>query len=266
MAKIKVNEIEIAYNVQGSGEPLILICGYTGVKESWVYQVDALARHFQVVTFDNRGVGETTVPMESFTIADMAADTAGLIDALGIAPAHAFGVSMGGLIAQTLALDFSDRIRKVVLGCTSHGGRHAVQPGPDVMAALAKAGDPTITPEESVRLNLPIVFSERFLQEQPQKVEDYIKTGLKYRPTPEGAAGQMKALSFFNVKKRLGEIRCPVLVIAGTEDKMMPPENARLLADGIPGAEIYMVEGAGHAFNVERPDEVNSVLIKFFKK
>jgi pimeloyl-ACP methyl ester carboxylesterase len=266
MTKIKVNEIEIAYNVQGSGEPLVLICGYTGVKESWVYQVDELAKHFKVVTFDNRGVGESTVPTQPFTIADMAADTAGLINALGFAPAHVFGVSMGGLIAQTLALDFADRVRKVVLGCTSHGGRHAVQPGPDVMAALGKAGDPTISPEESIRRNLPIMFSEQFLRKESQKIEDHVKMALKFRPTPEGAEGQMKALSFFNVQKRLSEIKCPVLIIAGTQDKMMPPENAGLLADGIPGAEIHMVEGAGHAFNVEKPDEVNSVLIQFFKK
>lgn len=265
MAKIKVNGIEIAYDIQGSGEPLVLICGYTGVKESWVYQVNELARHFKVVTFDSRGVGETVAPEEAFTIADMASDTAGLIDALGIKPAHVFGVSMGGLIAQTLALDFADHVRKVALGCTSHGGRHAVQPEPDVMAALAKAGDPAISPEESIRINLPIIFSEQFLREETQKVEDHIQMALKYRPSPEGAKGQMKALSFFNVKKRLGEITCPVLAITGTEDKMMPPENAKLLAEGIPGAELYMVEGAGHSFNAEKPDEVNSVLIKFFK-
>ena len=108
-----------------------------------------------------------------------------------------------------------------------------------------------------MRMGLPIVFSERFLRDEPQKVEDYIQEGLKHRPTPEGAAGQMKALSFFNVKSRLSEITCPVLVIAGTEDKMMPPENSRLLADGIPGARLYMVKGAGHAFHVERSDEVN---------
>ena len=97
MAKIKVNGIEMAYHVQGSGDPLVLICGYTGVKESWGYQVDDLARHFKVVTFDNRGVGETTVLTEPFTIADMAADTAGLIDALGIAPANVLVSPWGGL-------------------------------------------------------------------------------------------------------------------------------------------------------------------------
>ena len=266
MTKININEIEIAYNIQGAGEPLVLICGYTGVKESWVYQVDELARHFQVITFDNRGVGETTVPKEPFTIADMAADTAGLIEALGLGSANLFGISMGGLIAQTLALDFPDRVKKVALGCTSHGGKHAVQPEPDVMAALAKAGDPNISPEDGVRMNLPIMFSDKFIREEPQKIEDHVRMALKYRPTPEGAMGQMKALSFFNVKKRLGDIKCPVLVIAGTQDRMMPPENVDLLADGIPGAERYMVEGAGHGFNIEKPDEVNSVLIDFFKK
>lgn len=112
MSKVKVKDIEIAYDVEGSGEPVILIGGYTMVKESWRLQIQGLMKDFKVLTFDNRGVGETMVPTEPFTIADMAADTVALMDALGIDSAHIFGVSMGGLIAQTLALDYSDRVKR----------------------------------------------------------------------------------------------------------------------------------------------------------
>jgi pimeloyl-ACP methyl ester carboxylesterase len=227
MAMAEVGNIEMAYSIDGSGEPVILIGGFTMVKESWELQVVELAKRFRVITLDNRGVGETTVPAEPFTIADMAADTAGLMDVLAIGSAHVIGVSMGGLIAQVLALDYADRVEKVVLGCTSHGGRHAVQPRREVMEVLAKASDPTLRVEESVRMRLPVVF---------------------------------------NVKRRLGEIRCPVLVITGSEDRMMPPENARLLAEGIEGAEHYVVNGAGHSFFLEKPDEVNGVLIDFLSK
>ena len=266
MAVVQVNEIQMAYRVDGLGEPLLLIGGFTMVKESWELQVAELAKHFRVVSFDNRGVGETTVPSQPFTVAEMAADTVGLMDGLGIDSAHVFGVSMGGLIAQVLALDHPDRVKKVVLGCTTHGGRHAVQPQKEVMQLLGKAADPSIPVEESVRMRLPTVVSERFIREEPERLEEFVRSSVQHYPTPEGAAGQMGALSVFNVKKRLGEIRCPVLVITGTEDRMMPPENSRLLAEGIAGAEQYTVDEAGHNFFVEKPDEVNGVLIDFLSK
>lgn len=266
MPKAKVNEVEIAYRVQGAGDPVILIGGFTMVKESWGLQVQGLAKHFRVITLDNRGVGETRIPPGPFQVSDMAADTVGLMDALGVDAAHVFGVSMGGLISQTLALDHPDRVRKVVLGCTTHGGRHAVRPAPEVMEALGKATDPTVPVEEAVRNWVPTMFSERFMKEETGRLADFIRFSVQNWPTPEGAAGQIGALSVFNVRRRLGEIRCPLLAITGSEDLMMPPENAKLLAEGIPGAEHYVVEGAGHGFFFEKPEEVNRVLIDFFKK
>jgi len=266
MAKTKVKDIEIAYSIDGSGEPVVLIGGFTMVKESWELQVAELARRFRVITFDNRGVGESTVPSEPFTIEHMAADTVRLMDTLRIDSTHIFGVSMGGLIAQILLLDYPERIKKAALGCTTHGGRHAVQPQEEVMAVLAQAADPNISAEELVRNKVPLILSERFIREEPEEVEDFVRLALQYSPTPEGAAGQMGALSVFNAKRRLGEIRSPVLVITGSEDCMMPPDNSRLLAEGIPGAELYIVEGAGHSFFFEKPDEVNRVLIDFFSK
>lgn len=266
MEKVKTGDLEIAYMIHGKGEPLVLIGGFTMVKESWGLQVAGLSKHFMVITFDNRGVGETKYPPGSFTISDMAGDTVALMDALNIDSAHIFGVSMGGLIAQMMALDYPDRVRKLVLGCTTHGGRHAVQPEREVMELLASASDPGIPPEKAVRMRAPILFSERFMREEPQRLEEFLQLSIKHWPTPEGAAGQMGALSVFNVKRRLGEIRCPVLVITGSEDRMMPPENSRLLAEGIPDASLYIVNGAGHSFFLEKPEEVNRVIADFLRK
>jgi pimeloyl-ACP methyl ester carboxylesterase len=134
------------------------------------------------------------------------------------------------------------------------------------METLAQAADPNISVEKAVRKMVPLVLSERFIREEPERVEEFVRLAIQYSPTPQGAAGQMGALSVFNVKRRLGEIRCPVLVITGSEDRMMPADNSRLLAAGIPGAELYMVEGAGHSFFFEKPDEVNRVLIDFFER
>jgi pimeloyl-ACP methyl ester carboxylesterase len=236
------------------------------VKESWSLQSEDLSKHFEVISFDNRGVGESTVPTELYTIADMASDTVGLMDALGIDSAHIFGVSMGGLIAQVMALDYPHRVKKVALGCTTHGGRHAVQPEKDVMAILAQAADPNTPQEVGIRKRASLVLSEGFQRNEPEKAEWYVKNALKHAPTLQGAKGQMKALGVFNVKERLGDIHCPVLLMTGDEDRMIPPENSRLLAKGIPGAELCVVKGAGHSFYFERPEEVNRILIDFFTK
>lgn len=266
MPRVQINDLEIAYRDRGAGEPVVLIGGFTMVKESWGLQVKDLARQFRVITLDNRGVGETRIPPGPFHLSDMAADTVGLMDALEIDAAHVFGVSMGGLISQLLALDYPDRVRKVVLGCTTHGGRHAVRPTMEVMEAMGKATDPTVPVEEAVRSWVPTLFSEGFMREEKARLEDFIRFTIRSWPAPEGAAGQIGALSAFNVTRRLCEIRCPVLAITGSEDRMVPPENARLLADGIPGAEHYVVEGAGHGFFFEKPQEVNRVLLDFFRK
>jgi 3-oxoadipate enol-lactonase len=264
--KAKVSGIELAYTSEGKGDSLILIGGFKMVKEMWERQVAHLSQQFRVIAFDNRGVGESTVPDSDFTIADMAADVVGLMNYLQIDKTHLFGVSMGGLIAQMIALENSDRIRKVALGCTSHGGRFAVAPDAEVKTLLAKIGNPCLPMEEAIRLRLPITYSEKFIREEPGRIEKTVALSLRHQPSPKGVQGQMKALSFFNVKKRLGEIRCPVLVITGDEDRIMPPQNSRLIAEGIPGAELYIVKGAGHAFYDEKPDEVNRVLTTFFHK
>ena len=266
MKRIRVKDIEIAYNISGEGDPVILIGGFTMTKESWGLQEAAMSKHFRVITFDNQGAGQTIISSESFTVADMAADTIGLMNALGIDTAHIFGVSMGGLISQILLLDYPDRIKKAVLGCTTHGGRHAVQAENEVMALLGEAADPAIPAEKAVRRRVPILFAEQFIRDEPEKLEGFIRLSIRHWPTPEGASGQMKALSVFNSKRRLGENRRPVLVITGSDDRMMPPENSRLLADAIPGSDLYIVDGAGHSFYQEKPDEVNRVLIDFFMK
>ncbi len=261
---IQTNNIEISYDLYGAGEPLVLIGGFGMTKEFWRLQVPALAPHFQVLTFDNRGAGESTVPSEAFTLADMASDTIALMDALNIPSAHIFGVSMGGMIAQLLCMDYPGRIKKAVLGCTSHGGRHATQPDQGVMAALAQAANSALTPEEAARQLAPYLFSEPFVREEKERIEAFIRLSVANCISVEGAAGQMNALGCFNAETRLGEIHCPVLVVAGGGDRLIPPENSRFLSEKIPGAALRLIQNAGHNFFFEKSDEVNEILIDFF--
>ena len=264
--KAIANGIEIAYNAAGTGQPLILIGGFAMVKETWAPLSEMLAEHFRVITFDNRGAGESTVPEVDFTVADMAADVVGLMDALKIEKVHIFGVSLGGLITQILALDHGNRVRKAVLGCTTHGGRHALPQDPEVTALLAAAADPAVPAEEAIRRRMALNISARFHREMPQETEAFIQMAIRHQLSLKGAQGQMKALSVFNVKRRLGDIRCPVLVITGDEDKMVPPGNSRLLAEGIPGAELCIIKEAGHSFFREEPGKVCRVVAEFLRK
>lgn len=264
MSRAVLKNVEIAYNIHGNGKPVILIGGFNMVKESWDSQIKGLSDHFQVITYDNRGVGESTVPVEDFTIADMASDVTGLMDTLEIDSAYIFGVSLGGLIAQILSLDYPNRVKKVALGCTTHGGRHAVMQTQEVRDVQMMTVDPDISAEKAVRINIPLLYSERFIREEPERLEALVRAGIKYFPPLQGRMGQLKALSVFNVKRRLNEINCPVLAITGNEDKSVPPENSNLLTEGIHNARLYIVEGAGHIFFQEKPEEVNSVLIDFF--
>ena len=259
-----VNGIEICYSTYGSGETLILVGGFGMTMPFWNLQVQALRDHFEVLVFDNRGSGKSTIPPQPFTIADMASDTISLMDRLNLESAHVFGVSMGGMISQILCLDYPDRINKVVLGCTSHGGPNALHPDQAAMSALTQAASPDLTPEEVARILVPCLFSERFVHENPKRIEAFIRLSVENCLPVEGAAGQMGALNSFNTEERLEDIRMPVLVLTGNKDRMIPPENSRLLFEKIPGAKLKKIQGAGHNFFYEKFEELNRILKDFF--
>jgi 3-oxoadipate enol-lactonase len=259
-----INGIDICYDLYGSGEPLLLIGGFGMTREFWDLQIQDLKKHFKVIVFDNRGAGKSTVPVEPFTMSDMAADTIALMDALHVESAHVLGVSMGGMITQLLCLDHGERIRKAVLGCTSHGGKNAVQTGEKAGAALAQAANPDLTPEQAARMLIPFLFSRQFAEEQPERVETFIQLSVENCLSVEGAAGQMGALDSFDTEHRLREINAPVLILAGSGDRLVPTENSKQLLDHIPNAKLRIIPGAGHNFFYEKAPELNRILLDFF--
>ena len=195
---------------------------------------------------------------------DLAADAIGLMDALHIESANVFGVSMGGMIAQLLCLDHGDRIRKAVLGCTSHGGKKAVQTDGEAGAALAQAANPDLTPEQAAHLLIPFLFSRQFAEEQPERVEAFIQLSVENCLSVEGAAGQMGALASFNTEHRLREISAPVLILAGSCDRLIPSENSKQLLHHIPNAQLHIIPDAGHNFFYEKAPALNKILLDFF--
>ncbi|GIW72778.1 MAG: alpha/beta hydrolase [Planctomycetota bacterium] len=262
MPYARANGIRLHYVQEGSGPDLLLIMGLGASHLAWEPLVELLRPHFRLTRFDNRGTGLSDQPAGPYTMAELADDAAGLLTALGIERAHVFGVSMGGMIAQHLALRHPERLERLVLGCTSAGGPHAVLPEPWALAILTRprAGRSV---EEYVREAVPILFAPGFAEAHPEVIEAVCRRAAAL-PTPDaGVQSQLAAIMDHDVSARLGEIAAPTLVVTGELDVLVPPANSELLARGIPGARLLVLPGVAHAFIQEAP-EASAELLRAF--
>jgi pimeloyl-ACP methyl ester carboxylesterase len=258
MPYAKANGIDIYYELRGEGYPLVMIMGLSGNIDWWDQTMLALlAEKFQLVIFDNRGAGRSGKPRVEYSIPLMAADTAGLLRSLGIGRAHVLGVSMGGKIAQQLVLDYPDMVERLVLCCTSCGGKEQVATSPEISAQLG-ARRPGITVEDVARSSLNLLFPQSYVRENPELMEDFIRR-FQIAPTRGHAFfGQLAAVAGFGVFARLPEIAVPTLVLTGDSDELVPPENSAILAGNIPGAKLITYKGASHFFFYQFPEAVAS--------
>ena len=253
MATATVNGNELHYLQRGSGEPLLLIMGMSGTHLSWGEPfLEALARDFEVTIFDNRGVGKSSRVEPGYSIADLADDTAALIEELGHESMHVTGISMGGMIAQELALRHGEKIRTLTLGCTYSGGEGAALTSPETFQRLSEgwqSGDR----ERALRTGWEVNVSPAFAADD-EAYAAFKKAALDL-PVPIAVImGQLQAIGEHDTSARLGDISVPTLVVHGTEDEMLPVANGRLIAERIPGARLEILEGIGHLFFVEEPD------------
>ena len=263
MPIIQVNGINLFYETHGTGEPLLLIYGLAGRGNNWKFQIEALSPRFQIITFDNRGVGETDQPEEAFSLADIADDAAELLDHLGIASANVFGISMGGMIAQELALRHPGRVRKLALGCTHPGIKHCL-PSPGWVTEIFKSlpGKPR---EQVVRECTPINYSPFTQEHRSELIESLVPLFVDNRQRAHGYAGQLNAIWEFNAFDRLPQLAMPTLVMTGTDDVLVVPGNSKIIAERIPKVRLIEFPEAGHLFFIEKADDVNQELLEFFR-
>lgn len=268
MPTAPVNGIGIYYEQHGgpAAEPVLLIMGFSFNAGGWAPQIPALAERYFVTAFDNRGAGRTTQPEGPYTMAQMAADAVGLLDALGIGAAHVIGASMGGMIAQHVALAYPERVRTLTLACTTPGGPRSFGYDNSREAAKALAGaedlSATQTPEAMQAFAL-LMFTPEFLKAPGAGFVGMIGSAAQWPSTLDGMKGQIAAVLAHDTFDDLPRITAPTLVIAGTDDELVDARNAPLLAERIPGAQLHMFEGLRHGFTAERPDEVNAVILEF---
>jgi 3-oxoadipate enol-lactonase len=263
LEKANIGNIDVAYESRGEGPALLFIMGLTGSSGHWRDLPARLADRYRVVTFDNRGAGGTSVPPGPYSTKQLAGDALGLLDHLGIDRAAVFGVSMGGMIAQELALRAPERLTKLVLGCTSPGGPRAFPPEPEVVAAFASVGQGGA--EATVRRLLALNFSERFLKERADVFEELVQYGLTARMKTTGFQGQVAAVVGHDASSRLGGLRAPTLILAGDNDRLIPAGNAELLAAAIPGARRETFPGVGHMFWIEAASETEAAIRAFLE-
>jgi len=266
MPTAKVGDINIYYEIHGDGEALLLIMGYGQYSAHWATMIPPFSREYRVISFDNRGTGRSGKPDIPYTMKMMADDAKGLLDAIGVDSAHVFGVSMGGMIAQELALNYPDKVKSLILGCTLCGGTKAILPTPEALSFLTGPEMAKLSVEERARVAVPWLVSQEFIDKNPEAVELYVAITSKY-PTPiHGFACQAQAIAFHDTYERLHQITAPTLVIVGSADRIIPAENSGIIASRIPNAELVVLENAGHGFFIDVETEAASIILDFLRR
>jgi pimeloyl-ACP methyl ester carboxylesterase len=271
MATAKIRDIEMYYEVHGpcrrraaEADPLLLIMGLGANASSWEMQVPDFSRDHRVVAFDNRGAGRTDKPLGQYTMPQMADDAVALLDHLEIDSAHVFGMSMGGMIAQELALRHPERVRSLILGGTMAGGPNAILAGPELIQQWISSS--LLPLEQAIENGLRFLYTDEFIAANKERLVQRALRMAHLQPPPHALQRQVMAVIGFNVFGRLAEIDKPTLVLAGTGDKVVPAENSRILAERIPGAELVEFEGVGHGFLAERAAETNAAVLDFLAR
>jgi len=266
MPVAKVGDINLYYEIHGSGDPLVLIMGYGFRGGHWFAIQDKLAKERRVIVFDNRGTGRSDKPDIPYTAKMMAADVAGLLDVLGIGSASVFGVSMGGMIAQEFALRYPGRLDNLILGCTSCGGTRAVQVTPEAVAFLFDPERAKLSEEEKARGTIPWLWNKEFVDNNPDAIKRFIATSAEYPTPPHSLVCQGNAIMTHDTYDQLDRIKTPTLVIAGASDRLIPCENSRVLASRIKGAELVMIENAGHGFITDSTEKASNIVLDFLRR
>jgi 3-oxoadipate enol-lactonase len=252
MPSVDASGTELHYLRAGEGEPLLLIQGMSATHLAWGRPfLDQLERSFETIVFDNRGMGLSGKAELPFTTADLAADTVGLLDALGLEAVHVVGISMGGMIAQELALAHPERIRTLTIGASYCGGPEATLMAPEDLQMLG-AAFASGEPEQVFRAMWEINLSPGFRADD-SRFEAFTEMASTL-PSPQAVIlQQMRACGLHDTHQRLGQIDLPTLVIHGDVDRLLGYPNGRQIAALIPGARLETLEDVGHMFWWEQP-------------
>jgi pimeloyl-ACP methyl ester carboxylesterase len=248
----------IYWDEQGTGAPLLLIMGLGYPSAMWHRMRPALSASYRTIALDNRGAGQSDVPPGPYSIALMASDAAGVLDAAGVPGANVFGVSMGGMIAQEFALQYPGRVQSLILGCTAAGGPTAKRAEPAAIEML-KART-WMSREQAAEAAIPFIYDTATPR---QLIDEDIAQRDPWPTSPAGYLAQLQAIVAWESFSRLPQITAPTLVIHGRADRLVPPGNGELIAAHIPGAQLVLIERASHLFSTDQPEAAEKAVFEF---
>jgi pimeloyl-ACP methyl ester carboxylesterase len=232
---------------------VLLVAGQGMTVDGWWATIPVLARSFRVIAFDNRDTGRTSRSPWPYSVAQMAHDAAAVLDAAGEQRAHVYGISLGSLVAQEVALRHPDRVQAIVLGASSAGGFAAYKPSSSSFAHtfLVRAG--TMGPEEAEWAAVPYTYADKTRRLHPERIVADIAHRVSSPPEPLAYLHQAVAVATHDAYERLNQMAAPTLVVHGEQDVFVPPANALVLAERIPGAQLRLWPEAGHMYSIDEP-------------
>jgi pimeloyl-ACP methyl ester carboxylesterase len=246
-------ECPLYYERSGSGPPVLLIMGLGMNATGWWRTIPVLAgAGLEVITFDNRGVGRSGRPEGPYSAAAMADDALTVLDACGVERAHVYGISLGGMIAQEVALRAPERVHRLVLGATTPGGELAVGADEQTLTFFRRRAE--MTAEEAVWASVPYNYARRTREHHCQRIADDIVQRLRFPIEARPYEAQLTAALGHDTGSRLATITAPTLVVHGAEDRMVSPVNGEILAERIPGAALATLPEAAHLYPTDEPE------------
>ena len=246
--------MKIASERHGEGPPLLLVHGLGYARWGWEPVLPGLAERFDVILFDNRGIGASDAPPGPYTVAELAADALQVLDEAGVERAHVLGTSLGGMVAQELALAAPERVDRLVLACTTPGGAQAFPLPARTVELMTRGASLREFVENALAADPDPEIVERILVHREATAQPF-----------EAWSAQAAAGAAFDAFDRIGEIAAPTLVLHGTEDGVVDPRNTTLLAERIPDARVELFEGRGHLFFWEQPERFVEVVTEFLR-
>jgi pimeloyl-ACP methyl ester carboxylesterase len=255
----------LQWEAEGHGEPVLMIMGLSGSLRAWYRLRPHVAAGHRAILLDNRGTGDSDGVTGPLSMRDMAGDALAVLDAAGEESAHVIGVSMGGMVAQHLALDHRERVRSLILGCTTAGGGGISRPPWRLLATAALR--PLAGPARTFPLLAPALYAERSRREHPDRVDADLEIRIADATDARTTYAQMAAVARHDTRARLGELTgLPVTVLHGTEDVLMPIERGRELAGLIPGARLVEIPGAAHMLSTDAEDATAAAILAHLKR
>lgn len=251
------DSVKIFWDAEGSGAPILLLAGLGRASNAWYRTRPVLNQGYRTIAMDNRGAGQSDAPPGPYSIEQMAADASAVLKAASVNTAHVMGLSMGGMIAQEFALKYPSKVRSLILGCTKPGGPESVPTEKEAQRVLATRNS---DPDEFGAAVRPYIYHP---STSAERIEEDMVQRREWYPSSEAYSAQLRAISAWDSYSRLSEITAPTLVIHGENDRLIPAQNAKLLASRIRAAKLVIIPKASHIFTTDQTEAAHAAILEF---